>query len=64
MNLETGLKEIPKMGKGRIAKNELKTSTLPEERIIFIFVRIIVKSVEGEFKEDSKKETEGKSAKT
>ena len=47
------------MGRGGIAKKDLKTSILPEERIIFIFFRIKLeeKSAEGEFKEDSKEET-------
>ena len=51
------------MGRGGIAKKELKTSALPEERIIFIFFKIKLeeKSAEGE---DFKEETEGKSAKT
>ena len=42
------------MGRGGIAKKELKASTLPEE---IIFFRIKEKSAEGEFKEDSKEET-------
>ena len=59
LSLEGCLKERRKMGRGGIAKKDLKTSIHPEERIIFIFFRIKLeeKSAEGEFKEDSKEET-------